>query len=117
MTTPNGRLRAGQPLNGAISASRWNDMCDAADIVHGRTGGTKGATNFDRAHLLAKSVQVWPKGSSQSVYLYGGQPLNEARLSDQVTAFNKFADIESDRWVMLARVGSSWYVVAAECEV
>jgi hypothetical protein len=115
MTTPNGRLRAGQPLNGAISASRWNDMCDAADIVHGRTGGTKGATNFDRAHLLAKTSAAWDKGTSQTLNVYAGAQGSEQQLGDQIKAFNKFADIEADAWVMLARVGSGWYVISAEC--
>jgi hypothetical protein len=39
MAKPDGRVEAGQSLKRAISAQRWNDLCDAADIVHGRRGG------------------------------------------------------------------------------
>lgn len=41
MAKPDGRVEAGQSLKRAISAQRWNDLCDAADIVHGRRGGIK----------------------------------------------------------------------------
>lgn len=39
MAKPDGRVEKGQSLKRAISAQRWNDLCDAADIVHGRRGG------------------------------------------------------------------------------
>ena len=117
MAKPDGRVEAGQSLKRAISAQRWNDLCDAADIVHGRRGGTKGTPNNGRSHLLAKTSGVWIKGSMMTLNIYSGQPLNEQVLSDQVTAFNKFADIENDRWVMLASIGGSWYLIAAECDV
>ena len=41
MAKPDGRVEAGQSLKRAISAQRWNDLCDAADIVHGRRPGVK----------------------------------------------------------------------------
>ena len=39
MAKPDGRVERGQSLRKAISATRWNDLCDAADLVHGRRGG------------------------------------------------------------------------------
>jgi hypothetical protein len=30
-------------------------------------------------------------------------------------AWNKFADVPANKWVMLARVGQLWYLIAAEC--
>ena len=48
MAKPDGRIEKGQKLGSAISARRWNDLCDAADIAHGRRPGvTAGqATNY-----------------------------------------------------------------------
>lgn len=39
MAKPDGRLERGQSIKKAFSANKWNDLCDAADIVHGRRGG------------------------------------------------------------------------------
>lgn len=115
MANANGRLQAGQPLNGAISASKWNDLCDAADIVHGRTVGTKRSPIEGRTHLLCKTSAAWTKNTAQTVKLYGGEQGSEQELSSEVKAWNKFADIDENSFVMLARVGSGWYVISAEC--
>lgn len=41
MAKPDGRIERGQSIKKAFSANKWNDLCDAADIVHGRRGGIK----------------------------------------------------------------------------
>lgn len=52
MAKPDGRVEAGQSLKRAISAQRWNDLCDAADIVHGRRGGvTAGRISFPKTYI------------------------------------------------------------------
>lgn len=44
MARPDGRIEAGQPLRGAISARAWNRAQDAADLVLGAGTGTEGVT-------------------------------------------------------------------------
>lgn len=62
MAKPDGRVERGQSLKRAISATRWNDLCDAADIVHGRRGGIRGGehsehdTNMIRVRLASDST-------------------------------------------------------------
>jgi hypothetical protein len=46
MAKPDGRIEKGQRLSTAISARRWNDLCDAADVVQGRRPGVQ-AGNLD----------------------------------------------------------------------
>jgi hypothetical protein len=54
MAKPDGRVEAGQSLKRAISAQRWNDLCDAADIVHGRRGGVRaGGPKYPPMYLTA----------------------------------------------------------------
>lgn len=115
MAKPDGRVERGQSLKRAISATRWNDLCDAADIVHGRRRGVAGGQRDPRSHVLAKTSAAWSKGSSQTVNVYSGPHGSEVETSDRLIAWNRFADIASNKWVMLARVGSSWYVISAEC--
>ena len=43
MPRPDGRIEAGQPLRGAISARAWNRAQDAADLVLGAHAGTEGS--------------------------------------------------------------------------
>lgn len=41
MAKPDGRIEKGQRLSTAISARRWNDLCDAADQIQGRRPGVE----------------------------------------------------------------------------
>lgn len=116
MAKPDGRVEAGQSLKRAISAQRWNDLCDAADIVHGRRGGVTAGNKKLRGRVLSKTPQEWGKGTSLTLSVFAGTPGSETETSDKLLAWNKFADIPVDSWVMLARCGGGWYVIAAECE-
>lgn len=116
MAKPDGRVEKGQSLKRAISATRWNDLCDAADIVHGRRGGVTGGETAKRTHALGKTSAQWTKGSSQQISVYAGQQGSEVQTSDVILAWNSFADIESGKWVMLGRAGNRWYVISAECD-
>lgn len=67
MAKADGRIEQGQSIKSAFSASKWNDLCDAADIVHGRNGGTSGTpqatgdTNLLRVRLAADlNSDIWP---------------------------------------------------------
>lgn len=115
MARPDGRLEKGQAINRAISAARWNDLCDAADIVHGRWGGMRKGPANARTHVLSRTSELWSKGTSQTLSVYAGTQGSETQTSDTISAWNSFAEIAADRWVMLTRVGNGWYVIAAEC--
>lgn len=110
-----GRIEAGQPLRTAISAAAWNRAQDAADIVLGQRPGFAAAGVAARVHVLGKTSSTWAKGSAQNITIWAGQPGSEAATSDVLRAYNKFAEVAADKWVLLARVGEHWYLTAAEC--
>ena len=67
---------------------------------------------------LGKTTAAWNKGTLATIDLYeSGTPPSEtsssATLADCV---NKFANVATGKWVMVARGGNgSWYLIAAEC--
>jgi hypothetical protein len=111
----NYRVEAGQPISEAFSATGWNRAQDAADIVLGARPGVSLAEAGSRFFLLAKTNQLWAKGSSQTVSVYTGPQGEELQTSNEILAWNKFADIASDKFVMLGRLSNGWYVISAEC--
>jgi hypothetical protein len=115
MPRKDGRIEPGQSLASAVSARAWNRAQDAADIVLGQRPGLEVQPLEGRSHVLGKTSSAWTKGSAQNITLWGGTLGTEQETSDVVRAWNHFADIENDKWVMLARAGSHWYVIAAEC--
>lgn len=115
MPRNDGRLEPGQRLNGAISARAWNRMLDAADVVLGDRYGQTADGPGGSVHYLAKTTAAWTKGTSQTLNLWAGTPSSESQLSDQVIAWNKFANVASGKWVMLARANGTFYLIAAEC--
>lgn len=67
-------------------------------------------------HYLAKTSSTWTKGTSATVQIYSGTPGSETAVSGlTVTAWNKFANVQSGKWVMLGYANGSWYLIAAEC--
>jgi hypothetical protein len=115
MRRNDGRIEPGQSLRRGISARAWNRAQEAADIVLGeRDGGTVPDTQ-GRYHLLGKTSAAWSKGSFANITLWAGVPGSEAATSSVVRAYNRFASLDANRWVWLARTGEHWYVVAAEC--
>lgn len=78
--------------------------------------GDDGATT-----RLGKTTSAWNKGTLATIAIYeGGTPPSEtqntgdsATLSDCV---NKFANVASGKWVMVAKAGNGrWYLISAEC--
>lgn len=115
MAKPDGRIEKGQRLSTAISARAWNRAQDAADIVLGLRPGITAGDATSPAHCLGKTTSAWTKGTSQTITLWAGVPGSESALSDQVLAWNKFADVATNKFVMLARANDTYYLIAAEC--
>ena len=66
-----------------------------------------GKTTAEWAKGTTATITLWEEGSANSEEQGGGQ------LEDCV---NKFADVEYDKWVSLARGPfGAWYLIAAEC--
>jgi hypothetical protein len=110
-----GRIQPGQDIRTAISARAWNRAQEAADIVLSARPSQVAEAAIGRSHILGKTESRWTKGTQQTLTVWAGVPGEEKQTSSVVIAWNKFATIESGRWVMLARVSGSWYLVAAEC--
>ena len=77
-------------------------------------------TSGGGAVRLGKTTSAWNKGTLTDILLYeDGDPPNETTSDVRETltgCVNKFADIEDDKWVMLAKARNGrWYVIAAEC--
>lgn len=68
MAKADGRIEQGQSIKSAFSASKWNDLCDAADVVLGRNGGTAASPVGSQS---LRQVLTCVKGDAQDVMLPG----------------------------------------------
>ena len=68
---------------------------------------------------LGKTSTSWPKGSIATISVWEtGTPPGETQTTGvQLTGcVNKFANVASGKWVMLARCSNgSYYLISAEC--
>jgi hypothetical protein len=69
---------------------------------------------------LGKTTAAWSKNSLATITLYEeGTPPSESAKSPADTledCVNKFTNVASGKWVMVARAGNGyWYLIAAEC--
>lgn len=70
---------------------------------------------------LGKTTEPWDKGTLATIELYEeGTPPTESKKSPTpdtlAECVNKFSDVETDKWVMVARGKNGyWYLIAAEC--
>ena len=69
---------------------------------------------------IGKTTSAWTKNTLATITLYEeGEPPNETADSPAKTledCVNKFGDVESGKWVSVARAANgSWYLIAAEC--
>jgi hypothetical protein len=117
MARPDGRVQSGQKLTTAFSARAWNRAQDAADIVLGDRGGVAAGADTGRLMVLGKTPfgQTWAKGTAQNITLWSGPLGDEKSTTDVIRAWNLFSPVPGDRFVMLARLGNKWYLMAAEC--
>jgi hypothetical protein len=60
--------------------------------------------------VIAKTTAVWNKGTTATLDRYTGKPGLETKAGT-VTAFNRFATVQSGRWVGIL----GGYLIAAEC--
>lgn len=127
MAKPDGRVEKGQSLKRAISATRWNDLCDAADIVHGRRGGVTAGNSRSRT-LIAKTSEPWEVGFSQTLTLYSPptvktdptddqEPSQLQEAGGQVLAWNLLHPVPSNEYVVLQRIGELLLLTGSREEV
>lgn len=67
---------------------------------------------------LGKTTAAWSKGTTATVTIYEeGTPPNETSSSTTIeNCVNKFANVASGKWVIVARGGNGyWYLISAEC--
>jgi len=67
---------------------------------------------------LGKTTATWTKGTLATIDLYEeGTPPSETTSSETLEdCVNKFADVATGKWVIVAMAGNgSWYLIAAEC--
>ena len=68
---------------------------------------------------LGKTTSAWNKGTTATINIWeDGTPPSEAQTSGVTLSncVNKFANVATGKWVMLARGGNGyWYLIAAEC--
>lgn len=64
---------------------------------------------------LGKTDASHAKGASGTVSIWSGTPGSEGDTGVNVTAYNRFADLESGKWCWVAWNGIGWYLTAGEC--
>jgi hypothetical protein len=63
---------------------------------------------------LGKTVSAWSKGATHNVRLWPNGVISDPLESQN--AANKFADVATGKWVMIAKeAGGEWHLIAAEC--
>lgn len=111
LITPESARRIAKAI-GQFEASRRN--------VPARPLRTAYDDGEDHRVRLGKTSAAWAKGTLADIDVYDeGTPPNET-ISDPVETLqdcvNKFAGVEANKWVMLAKASNDrWYVIAAEC--
>lgn len=65
--------------------------------------------------FLGKTDSTHAKSASGTVSLWSGTAGSESDSTFNVTAYNKFADIGTGKWVWVEFNGKAWYITAAEC--
>ncbi|MCH7688064.1 MAG: hypothetical protein IH899_15525 [Planctomycetes bacterium] len=66
--------------------------------------------------LLAKTTAAHAKGVSQDVDLYSGPTKgSETPTGKTVSAYNRFADLETGKWCLVAIVDGGYEMLSAEC--
>jgi hypothetical protein len=66
--------------------------------------------------LIGKTNATHNKNASGTINLHQGAAGSEALISSlTVTAFNKFANVASGKWVTVEWINGQWYLTSAEC--
>jgi hypothetical protein len=66
---------------------------------------------------LGRTTSAWNKGATATIDLYeSGTPPSETASGTLANCVNKFANVPSGKWVMVAKAANgSWYLISAEC--
>lgn len=64
---------------------------------------------------IGKTDASHSKGASGTISLYSGTGGSASDTTENVTAYNRFADLDSGKWCLLAYIGGGWELVAGEC--
>lgn len=68
------------------------------------------------ALIIAKTTVAHDKDQTQDIEVYQGVSQGNLMASGKkVAAHNRFADLDGDKWVAAARIGSGWELIAGEC--
>ncbi len=65
--------------------------------------------------VLGKTDSSHNKGASGTVSVWGGAAGSEADTTINITAYNRFANVGSGKWVVCAYIRRDWYLISAEC--
>lgn len=91
-------------------------------ILHqpGSTGAGKKCVillgpNSEERILLGKTDASHAAGASGTISVYDGTKGSESDTTRNITAWNRFADIDSGKWVLCAWVWNGYELIAAEC--
>jgi hypothetical protein len=66
-------------------------------------------------HFMSVTPSQWSKASWMTLNVYLGEPQYEYQTDIQIRAWNQFADIPANKWVMLVKVGGYWRISTGEC--
>ena len=64
---------------------------------------------------IAKTTIAHDKGASQDVDFYAGTKGSESTTGVTVSAYNRFADLETGKWCIAIFIGGGWELIAGEC--
>jgi len=65
---------------------------------------------------LGKTNEAIAKGESGEVEFWYGSPKgSETASGETVQAYNRFADIEADKWVIVCVIQGGWEFLVGEC--
>lgn len=65
---------------------------------------------------LGKTTVAHDKGETEEVAIYSGETKGEETDTEETEdAYNRFADLATDKWVILMHVDGGWELIAGEC--
>lgn len=82
---------------------------------NGNIGRRRNVVRGASGPLLCKTDAAIAKGTSGTVSVYSGPPGSETDTGRNVTAFNRFANVGSGKWVLVVTIAGRRYLSAAEC--
>jgi hypothetical protein len=66
--------------------------------------------------MLGKTDEAIAKGTTGTVSIYAGESGTETDTGNNVECKNRFADVDTGKWVAFTLIGSFHYLIAAECD-